>query len=209
MNSIKTILRENRKKNFVGRNNELSVFKQMVEGKELTHLLLYISGAGGQGKSSLLRYYADYCDEQSIPYFYIDSRYIESTPQSFLSAFEMASPFGQPVNKEIEMYPGKVILIIDTYEKVSGLDDWLRLQFLPKLPSNVFTVIAGRNELGVNWKSDPSWRNLIKHISLSELSAWESKKLLIQRKIPEKFLTSIIESTYGNALALSIVADTF
>lgn len=193
----------------MGRNNELQVFKQMVEEIEPSHLLLYVSGTGGQGKSSLLRYYADYCDENSIPYFYLDCRYCESTPTSFISAFEMASPFSQPIYKELASYPGRVVLIIDSYEKVSGLDDWLRMQFLPKLPSNIFTVIAGRNELGISWKSDPSWRDLIKYISLSELNDCESKELLKKRRIPEKFLNSIIESTHGNALALSIVADTF
>jgi hypothetical protein len=109
----------------------------------------------------------------------------------------------------IEEHDGKVLLMIDTYEKLKPLDDWLRLDFLPELPGNVITVIAGRSSLSTNWKTDPGWQSITKVISLKELNGEESKQLLQRRKIPEAQLNRIVEFTHGNALALSVVADMF
>ena len=211
MARLKDILQQQRKKNFVGRQKELDFFKDLIRSRNPSVHLVYIHGTGGQGKTTLLKQVADMCRESSIPLLQLDCRYIEPHPDSFLKIFQSATPFAgaKEILTAIEEHKERVLLLIDTYEKLKPLDDWLRMDFLPELPENVITVIAGRSSLSTSWKTDPGWQSIIKTLALKELSKEESTQFLQRRKIPEDQVRRIAEYTHGNALALSVVADMF
>lgn len=211
MAKLKDILQQQRKKNFVGRQKETSFFEQLLKEEEPAIHLLYIYGPGGQGKTTLLKQFADLCKESSVPFIQLDCRYIESHPDSFKQLFQAASPFTEKSDMitAIDEHKGTVVLMIDTYEKLKPLDDWLRMEFLPELPGNVITVISGRTNLSTNWKTDPGWQSITKVFSLKELTEEESTQLLTRRNIPGEQLKRIVNYTHGNPLALSIVADMF
>ena len=135
----------------------------------------------------------------------MDGRYIEPFPERFKQLFITAAFF----SKAIEETNTPVLLLIDTYEKLKPQDDWLRMDFLPELPGNVMTVIAGRSSLTTNWKTDSGWQSIAKMISLKELTDEQSIQLLNRRNIPEEQVKRIVDYTHGNALALSVVADIF
>lgn len=211
MTRLKDILQQQRKKNFVGRQKEISFFESLVKEAEPSIHLIYIYGPGGQGKTMLLKQFADSCKESSIPYIHLDCRYIDSHPDSFKQAFQNASPFNnkKDIVAAIDHHKGNVVLMIDTYEKLRPLDDWLRLEFLPELPGNVITVISSRSQLSTSWKTDTGWQSITKVFSLKELDSEESKQLLKRRSIPAEQVQRIVDYTHGNPLALSIVADMF
>lgn len=210
MPRLRDILQEQRKKNFVGRKKELEFFASLLKQSPVAYHLLYIYGPGGQGKTSLLKQFSDLCKESSIPSIHLDCRYIEAHPDNFKTVFQSSSPFGEgDVIEQIDKHKGPVLLMIDTYEKLKPLDDWLRTDFLPDLPGNVITVITGRTALSTQWKTDPGWQSIIKIFSLKELSDEESTQLLSRRNIPAERIQSIVNYTHGNPLALSIVADMF
>ncbi len=211
MARLKDILQQQRKMNFVGRQKETTYFEQLLkEERPLVHLL-YVYGPGGQGKTTLLKQFADLCKESSVPFIQLDCRYIESHPDSFRQIFQAASPFPEATDiiTAIDDHRSTVVLLIDTYEKLKPLDDWLRIEFLPELPGNVITVISGRANLSTNWKTDPGWQSITKVFPLKELSEEESTQLLTRRNIPAAQLKRIVSYTHGNPLALSIVADMF
>src|ERR1051326_4188322 len=143
MARLRDILQQQRKKNFVGRQTELQFFLDLLKQKSPVYHLIYIYGAGGQGKTALLKQFADVCLENSVPFIQLDCRYIEARPDSFKQVFQMSSPFGEAeIIDSIDGHQGPVVLMIDTYEKLKPLDDWLRMDFLPELPENVITVIT-------------------------------------------------------------------
>jgi hypothetical protein len=210
MARLKDILQQQRKKNFVGRQNELEFFTGLVRQQTPAYHLIYVYGPGGQGKTTLLKQFADVCTESSVPFIHVDCRYVEAHPDHFKQIFQLSSPFGETeIIEAIDRHQGIVVLMIDTYEKLKPLDDWLRIEFLPDLPGNVVTVITGRSSLSTNWKTDPGWQSITKIFSLKELSAEESKQLLNRRNIPPENIQRIVDYTHGNPLALSIVADMF
>ena len=210
MARLRDILQQQRKKNFVGRQNELIFFSSLLHSTSPDYHLIYIYGPGGQGKTTLLKQFGDICLETSVPFFQLDCRYIEAHPDSFKQTFQVSSPFGEAeVFDAIDKHRGLVVVMIDTYEKLKPLDDWLRLEFLPELSGNVITVITGRSALSTNWKTDPGWQSITKTFSLKELSDEESKQLLNRRNIPIENIHRIVQYTHGNPLALSIVADMF
>ncbi len=65
------------------------------------------------------------------------------------------------------------MILIDTYEALTPLDNWLRTIFLPQLPDTVLTVLAGRNSPDVAWQGDSGWQDLVRVISLRNLSQEE------------------------------------
>lgn len=210
MARLKDILQQQRKKNFVGRTKELEFFSNLVAGEKPAYHLVYIHGPGGQGKTTLLKQFADQCALSAVPCLQLDCRNIEARPESFKNSFEEASPFtGQPVTEAITAHQGNVVLLLDTYEKLKPLDDWLRLEFLPDLPENVITVIGSRQPLSTNWKTDPGWHSITRVFLLQELNREESEYLLKRRNIPEERIGRLVEYAHGNPLALSIVADMF
>jgi predicted AAA+ superfamily ATPase len=71
---LKDILQQQRKKNFVGRQKETSFFEQLLKEEEPSAHLLYIYGPGGQGKTTLLKQFADLCKETTVPFIQPDCR---------------------------------------------------------------------------------------------------------------------------------------
>ncbi|HWT03083.1 MAG TPA: tetratricopeptide repeat protein [Pyrinomonadaceae bacterium] len=54
--------------------------------------------------------------------------------------------------------PRRVVLMLNTYEQMAGLDKWVR-DLLRKMRDNVLVVIAGKTEVGRQWDEDwPGWQ---------------------------------------------------
>ena len=47
------------------------------------------------------------------------------------------------------------MVLVDTYERLAPLDDWVRTGLLPRLPATALTVTAGRMPPGAAWRADP------------------------------------------------------
>ena len=95
MPRLRDILQQQRKKNFVGRQKELEFFTSLLKQSPPAYHLIHIYGPGGQGKTSLLKQFADVCKESSIPAIHLDCRYIEAHPDNFKEIFQSSSPFGE------------------------------------------------------------------------------------------------------------------
>ncbi len=216
---------------FVGRANELKLFesailpqrdKPILEGTgstpddanaaiELPFHVLHIFGPGGVGKTTLLSQFTRICQQAQIPAIYIDARNIEPASESFLSALRFVmnltpndSPF-QVLASKSERH----VLLIDTYETLAPLDEWLREVFLPQLPANILVVMAGRHSPSAAWRADPGWQALLHILPLRNLSPEESSTYLTRRAVPLTEHREILDFTYGYPLALSLVADVF
>src|SRR5262249_44965035 len=99
------------------------------------------------------------------------------------------------------------VLLIDTYEALAPLDNWLRESFLPQLPGQTTIVIAGRHSPASAWRTDPDWSDLARIVSLRNLPPTDSREYLRARRIPEGQHQEVLEFTHGHPLALALVAD--
>src|SRR5512136_2485479 len=135
-----------RQARFVGRAPELALFQSVLAEDELPLHVLYVFGPGGVGKSTLLRRFAYHCEQNKIPVVQIDARNVEPSPEAFLNALRLAlnlDPQASPF-EAIAARSGHVVLLIDTYEALEPLDDWLRDHLLGELPENTLMVLASR-----------------------------------------------------------------
>ena len=103
----------------------------------------------------------------------------------------------------------RAVLLVDTYELLCPLENWLREEFLPELPESMLIVFAGREPPVKEWLSDPGWQTLLRVVSLRNLAPEEGREYLKRRNIPETQISAVLDFTHGHPLALSLVADSF
>ncbi|HET7479815.1 MAG TPA: AAA family ATPase [Rubrobacteraceae bacterium] len=204
-------LNAERHRRFVGRFAERDLFRSALSADGSPFNVLYVSGPGGVGKTTLLREFANICEEFGVPASYVDARNVEPSSDAFLgaisSALGPAMRDGSPGS--IETTTERRVVLIDTYETLAPLDSWMSEVFLPQLPENLLLVLASRDPLGTNWRTDPGWQRLIHPVQLRNLSLEESQAYLNRREVPSEQHQDILEFTHGHPLALSLVADVF
>lgn len=201
-------LRAAREKRFVGREDEIALFRSALQVDAPPFAVLYIYGPGGVGKTTLLEELAHFAVELNRPVVQIDSRNLESSPPGFLSALCHALNLtNNALPALLANWPATGILFIDTYEMLTPLDAWLRETFLPQLPAHSLVVIAGRTPPATEWFADIAWADLTHVISLRNLRPEESLSYLAARNIPDQHTAAVLTFTHGHPLALSLVAD--
>ncbi|MCV3215014.1 hypothetical protein OGM63_16080 [Plectonema radiosum NIES-515] len=210
MTSLLERLSAERQRRFVGRHFELQLFQQAIASPQLPFHILHVFGPGGVGKTSILNQFAQRCQQINVPHYYVEARNLEPVPESFLSALrsltrlnELDSPLQFLATQQ------RNVVLIDTYENIATLDEWLREEFLPQLSENTLIVLAGRNPPSSPWHSDPGWQALINTLSIRNLNPEESQTYLSKRDIPLAQHRAILDFTHGHPLALSLVADVF
>ncbi|MFQ5630294.1 MAG: hypothetical protein ACE5I1_16105, partial [bacterium] len=74
----------------------------------------------------------------------------------------------------------RVVLLIDTYEQMTGVDNWIREMVMRK-PANLFVVIAGRAPLNSDW--DRYWPGWMAKAYIEELRPMteDDLRILIRR----------------------------
>jgi hypothetical protein len=209
--SLEERLRLARHFNFVGRTTELNLFRQAVTSDELPFHVLYVFGPGGVGKSTLLHEYIYLCQNRHIATLYLDARTLEPSPENFtirlrelLQLHDEQSIFGYLAEK-----PSPFVILVDTYEIIRPLDDWLREVYLPQLPQNVLVVLASRFSPSRSWRTDPGWQIFFRSIPLRNLEPEESRSYLALRNIPQEQHEDVLHFTFGHPLALSLIADLY
>jgi hypothetical protein len=204
-------LSDARRRYFVGRENERGLFQGVMQAGDLPFSVLYVFGPGGVGKSALAHEFLATAKEAGVAAHYLDARNSEPTPDAFLHALRLAlnlEPNEGPATA-LANRPGRHVILIDTYELLAPLDNWLRDTFLPQLPENVLVVLAGRDSPAPGWRADPGWQTLVRLLPLRNLSPAESRQYLARRGVPAEQCEAVLSFTHGHPLALSLVAETF
>jgi DNA-binding SARP family transcriptional activator len=192
-----------RRRSFVGRDDELSIFSAALAEAEPPFAVLHVYGPGGVGKSTLLREFTRMCGEASVPAVLIDGRNIQPTPDGFFNGLREALGGADPFEALLDRF----ILLVDTYEVMTPLDSWLRDQFLPQIAANAMVVLAGRNPPSAAWRLDPGWQEITRVIQLGNLSEAEAADYLQRRNIPEQQRAAVLHFTRGYPLALSLAVE--
>jgi len=197
-----------RRRRFVGREAEIEIFRAALLADEPPFVVLHVSGAGGVGKTTLLQEFARIADEAGRKVVRIDGRNIEPSAAGVLAAL---SPVSGAEHRNlpavIERWPAGSVLLIDTYELLTSLDEWLRHTLLPQLPARSLVVIAGRNEAATAWRTDVAWAALTRIQILDNFDPDESRTYLTLCGAPAEHYDEALAFTRGHPLALSLIAD--
>lgn len=192
---LKKIRHQQIQQHFVGREQERALFKNAITADIPPFVVLHIHGPGGIGKTALLQAFCVQCETEKISYAYINANTIEignrnDFAKKILDAAHMAR-----------------VIMIDTYELLSALDHWFRIEILPQLPEDALVVIAGRNPPSQQWMDDLGLGPLTHVILLSNLNITLSEAFFAARGIPANNYQSALTFANGHPLAMSLIAD--
>ena len=101
----------------------------------------------------------------------------------------------------------RVVVLLDSFEQLAPIDDWVRTRLLPRLPPTALVVLAGRAAPSAAWRADPAWRELLRVLSLRNLSPEDSRRYLQACGIDPAQHDQLVEQAHGHPLALSLLAD--
>ncbi|MEV0830486.1 ATP-binding protein, partial [Nonomuraea rubra] len=181
-----------REQAFVGREEEIALFKTALYGGGCN--VLYVHGPGGIGKSALLRRFAHEATLAGRPVTTLDGRTLEPSPTAFATHAQPAPGHPDP------------ILLIDNFERIQGLETWLRERFLPHLPLTALVVIAGRNPPDIRWQADPGWATTLTILPLRDLPPTDAQALLDSCAVPTDLRDPLLTFAGGHPLALLLGA---
>jgi hypothetical protein len=112
-----------------------------------------VHGPGGLGKTSLLDVFATLAEAAGARVVRLDGRTLVPSPSSLLAALRSSIDVADgdaPVSAS-----ERLVLLVDSYERLAPVDDWLRTRLLPRFPENALTVIASRTPPASAWRADP------------------------------------------------------
>jgi hypothetical protein len=202
------LLASRRRRRFVGRASEMELFRVALDSAEPPFSLLHIHGPAGIGKTSLLDVFAGLAADVGASVVHLDGRDLLPSPPAVLDA--LREVLHVPDGEGAIVGPSetdRVVLLVDTYERLAPLDDWLRTRLLPRLPATALTVVAGRMPPSGAWRADPAWRDLLRVVSLRNLSPQESRQYLHACGVEAARHDQLVEVTHGHPLGLSLLAD--
>jgi hypothetical protein len=203
--TIGDLLRDARRRRFVGRRSELELFRAAIAAQDPDVAVLHLHGPGGIGKSTLLDAFARVAEANAAAVVRLDARDVPASPKAVLDA--LRGSVEVPDDGPIEVAPGRLALLIDTYERFAEIDRWIREQLMPRLPLGAVTVLAGRTAPGPEWRSDPAWRDLIRVVSLRNLDPGDSRDYLAASGVESGLHDRLVDLTHGHPLALSLYTD--
>jgi hypothetical protein len=202
-------LRQARRRRFVGRAGEIELFSGALAAPDESFSVLFLHGPGGVGKSALLGELAETARQAGAVPVGLDARTVQRSPSGILSALagELGLAEGESPLDALGARDRNVVLL-DTYELLAPLDDWVRERFLPGLPGDTLIVIAGRNRPSSRWASDPGWRELLRVVSLRNLRPDDTRAYLQVEGVPESLHEQVMTMTHGHPLTLSLLVET-
>src|SRR4051812_34014232 len=118
-----------------GRNRERATLAALVEDERPRVAIVH--GIAGVGKSALLRAAVHDARQRGATAVLLDGRAIEPTEHGFLNA--LGAALGEHLDSAAALaaVPGRVVLLVDAYERLQLLDFWMRLVLVPALPGGV------------------------------------------------------------------------
>jgi hypothetical protein len=193
-----------RRRAFVGRDAELELVRAALGATEPPFSVLWFTGPGGIGKSSLLDVVAE--EAAGLTVARLDGRDVAPSPRAVLDFLHAAIGL-QRDGDALAAPERRMVLLIDAYERLGGLDDWVRGWLLPRLPASALTVVAGRRPPGPAWRADPAWRDLLRDVALRNLSPDASRSYLRTCGVDEGVHDRLLRASHGHPLGLSLLAE--
>lgn len=188
---------------FVGRGAEIALFGAALDGTPPPFAVLHLFGPGGIGKTTLLRRFADMAGRAGAAVVLLSGPELEPSPAIFEAVVAGVLGF-DPHTAPPER---RIVLLLDGYESLAPLDDWLRRRFIPSLPPDAIVVIAGRGDPAPGWITEPGWAALCRRVALRGFDPGETDEFLSRRGVLPEHRPALAASTFGFPLALTLAAD--
>jgi hypothetical protein len=204
--TVRDRLAEARRAAFQGRESELARLSALID-PEARVRVAFVHASGGTGKTTLLRAFEEQCQARDVATVRVDGRDVDPNGNALWQALDAALPRsdGSTTLEAIGAQP--TVLLLDTFELLHELEDWLRREFIPALPDSARVCIAGRRPPSSRWSTDLGWDTLLDAIPLRNFDADDSRAFLERRNVAAERIPDLHRVTYGHPLALALAAE--
>lgn len=194
---------------FAGRETELAFIDRCMR-PDPPASVIHVCGPGGIGKSALLRATARRARALGWEVLSVDGR--ELGPASgALEAVIRNAAVAEPGTPGFALLRkgrgGGPLILLDSYERMTALDGYLRRDLLPTLPERALVLIAGRGDPDPGWFSG-GWEAVTARLDLNGLNQRDALALLSAHGLSDERVPAIIDWAGGSPLALSLAAET-
>jgi hypothetical protein len=179
---------------FVGREQELAFLERCLDGPPAASVVL-VHGPGGIGKSMLLRALDRSARERGFETFFVEGRELPPMPDALEAVLADARHHERP------------LVLVDTYERMTALDGYLRRGLLPSLPEGAVVVIAGRRAPDPAWFAG-GWEGIATELELTALTRPEALRLLALGGLEDERADAVVDWADGSPLALTLAGET-
>jgi hypothetical protein len=195
---------------FAGREPELAFIDRCMR-TDPPASVIHICGPGGIGKSALLRAAARRARALGWEVRSVDGRELgpaSGALEALIRGAAVAEPANPPGLSLLRKGKGGgPLILLDSYERMTALDGYLRRDLLPTLPDRALVLIAGRGDPDPGWFSG-GWEALTARLDLSGLNHRDALALLSAHGLSDERVPAIIDWAGGSPLALSLAAET-
>jgi hypothetical protein len=179
---------------FVGRSQELACLEALLADSPPAQIAI-VNGPAGVGKSTLIRELARRASAGGRMTLHLDGRDLTPTAAALAGALASCGEVSAP------------LILLDSWERMTALDDAMRRDLLPSLPSDSRIVIATRRRPDPRWFTG-GWENLVIDLRLMPLDEVESEALLVARGLSDREqITKFVDWARGSPLALVLAAQ--
>ncbi|MET0863748.1 MAG: ATP-binding protein, partial [Nakamurella sp.] len=190
---------------FVGRQAELAAFDSALAGSAACRVLL-VYGPGGIGKTTLLQQFRIRASRTGRSVLVLDGRDIDCSQEGFRQAFDYAAERSRSTSVG-PADPQGPVLLVDGWDRLAALDEWLRGELLPTLPADSVIVLVGRALPSPAWRTDAGWRALTMTCPIEPFGAADSMELLARCVVPAELQPKLAALGRGHPLTLALLAD--
>ncbi len=189
---------------FVGRDAELAILRRLLADDG--PVVAFVHGIAGVGKSALL---AAFAKEADAPVVALDGEALEPTATGFLRALSdvLAEdvPTVQVAAERLGALGPRVVLALDSHERLLLLDDWLRRTLVPALPAHARVLIAGRDAPLTAWTR--AYGPSLQPLELDSLPPDDALALLAQLGMPADRAAPVNRVLRGHPLSLRLAVS--
>jgi len=188
------IIREREANLFVGRGDALAELDNLVNNN--WPLVFFLHGIPGVGKTALINKFLLGAPALKTQVLQLDGETIEPTFDGFRAAL------GAPASATDD----RSLIVIDNYEHLLLLDDWLREQLVPFLTANVRLILISRLPPNIGWMTRPASRGIFKAWELTGLETADAVELLQSGALPDYQINRAVELAQGHPLTLVLAS---
>ncbi|MGD9734186.1 MAG: hypothetical protein AB7V58_01050 [Solirubrobacterales bacterium] len=186
-----TALREEAPR-LVSREVELGRIREALRSEGMAGV--FVHGAGGVGKTALLRRVAAATREEGYSVTWLDGRDVAPAPDELEDALASARTEPRP------------LIVLDSFEHVESLGGYLRRALIASLPGGSAVLIGSRRAPGPEWAPREGGGGF-ESIRLRPLDSADSLELLRRLGVSGKLAVEAGRWARGNPLALELGAD--
>ncbi len=154
------------------------------------------------GKTTLGRAFQRRAEAAGFATAWADAAVADVTPTALIDAWR-----ADLQRDDLRALPVDTVLFLDDFQRVRGLEGWLRTRLLERAGPRVRMVLLGRHPPSPLWTTAPEW---IGRLGVSRLACWdppEAEGYLAARNVAEPERATAIAASYGHPLALALLAD--